>query len=522
MVGAGAGGALLVAIGIGVSSFLNRSDGGPIAAAPPTPTAASITFAQPQEEVLVGGSIQIQATVADSAGQPMRGSAVAWSSSDSTVAVPEGSTEEAVVRGVSAGAVTILARIGRVEGRTQVTVSAPAVGELTVTAPAREVMVGRTLNLRAILTDQTGAPVPDADVSWRSSDPTVLAVNGESGVATGRAPGQARVTGTAGDQAGSVDLTVLGRVESVSVRSPGGPLQAGRSTVLRAAVDAQPQEFRGSAGIQWSSSDPSVASTSQAAGDSVVVRLLQAGEAVITARAGTVQGSATLQVTPAPAAVTLQLSRGSVSFQGVEGTDAPEAQIVAVTVTGGATPSLGNPSYGTQPGGWLDPTLGSAAGQETPLSLRVNTGGLGAGQYDATLPVRAGAETRELSVRLTLTANPATAPVQPDDTSAQEIVVLLTEYADAINTKNVNRVREIFPSLPQDAINDLLRLPDSDTYYLQLAPGSLRLGQRDRTLDGDVMSGVLGRDNRGELVRMVYTFGRGQRGWYIVSLRPGS
>jgi hypothetical protein len=35
------------------------------------------------------------------------------------------------------------------------------------------------------------------------------------------------------------------------------------------------------------------------------------------------------------------------------------------------------------------------------------------------------------------------------------------------------------------------------------------------------MSSVLGGGNRGEAVRMIYAFGRGQQGWFIASLRPG-
>jgi hypothetical protein len=138
------------------------------------------------------------------------------------------------------------------------------------------------------------------------------------------------------------------------------------------------------------------------------------------------------------------------------------------------------------------------------------------------VPVEAGEVSRSLEVRFTVAANPAEGPVEPTDQAAQELTALLQEYSEAINNKNTTRVREIFPSLPQDAIDDLLQIRASDTYYLQLAPGSLRLGSREGTLEADVMSGVLGSDGRGELVRMIYTFARGQRGWYVVSLRPGS
>jgi hypothetical protein len=307
----------------------------------------------------------------------------------------------------------------------------------------------------------------------------------------------------------------------MAIRPPEGTLRAGGTVVFRSTVTSRPPGYLGPEGIQWSSSAPSIASLALAEGDSAVFALQGAGEVVVTARAGDAQNSLTLRVETPPPAISVRLTRASVAFEAVEGGDPPESQTLEVTVTGNAAPSLGAVEYRDQPGGWLLPALGRATGERTTLSLRLDIRGLGAGVHGATVPVRAGSESAEVEIRLTLSANPATAPVQPDDAAAREIVSLLTQYADAINTKNVTLVREIFPSLPQAAVDDLLGLPATDTYYLQLAPGSLRLGSRDRTLDGDVMSGVLGRDNRGELIRMVYTFSRGQRGWYIVALRAG-
>ncbi len=518
---AAAGVVLLAAVSAGVVSIFGPG-GEP--SSPPAlvpPAVADITFTNPSEEVLVGGSVQVRASIVDSVGQPLPGQPVQWSSSDPAVAVVEGASEDGVVTGITVGNAEVVARAGGMEGSVSVVVSAPAVGALTVSSPARQLVVGSTLALTAVLTDATGERVPDPQVSWRSADSQVLEVDAASGLVTGRSPGRVRVTASVEEQSQSVELTVTGRIESLAIRPPAGTLQAGGTAVLRSTVTAQPAGYLGPGGIQWSSSAPTVASVIFAGGDSAVVSLQGAGESVVTARAGEARNSITLRVEAQPPAVSLRLSRAAVAFDGVEGGDPPEPQTLEVTVTGDATPSLGAVAYRGQPGGWLLPALGGPSGDRTTLSLNVDTRGLGAGVHLATVPVGAGSESAEVEVRVTLSANPASAPVQPDADAARDIVSLLTRYADAINTKNLNLVREIFPSLPQDAIDDLLRLPASDTYYLQLAPGSLRLGSRERTLDGDVMSGVLGRDNRGELVRMIYTFGRGQRGWYILSLRAG-
>jgi hypothetical protein len=134
----------------------------------------------------------------------------------------------------------------------------------------------------------------------------------------------------------------------------------------------------------------------------------------------------------------------------------------------------------------------------------------------------AGGETRVIDVRFTVAANPAAGPIEPSEAAAGAIGTLLSEYASAINSKNTGRARELYPSMPQQAFDDLLALRETDTYLLQLVPGSLRMGREAGTLEGDVMSSVLGGGNRGEAVRMIYAFGRNQRGWFIASLRPGN
>jgi serine/threonine protein kinase/uncharacterized protein YjdB/uncharacterized Zn finger protein (UPF0148 family) len=511
--------AILTTIGLVSLWPSSREDTGP--SLPPASSVGSIHFANTTEEVLVGAEVRIPARVLDRDGNALSGEDVEWSSGDPGVATVEGSDREVVVMGVAAGTATILARAGDVEESFQVIVSAPAAGELSVSAPARELLAGDQMALSAVLTDETGTQVPDPDLTWSSSNARVLEVDSHSGMASGRALGRAQVTVTSGDQTGTLDLSVVGRVEDLTVHAPSGTLQAGDRVVLRAAVTSRPTGYLGSRGLRWSSSNPSVASVSSAAADSAVVTLLEPGEAVLTARADVVQGGVTLRVEPQPAGATVSLSASSVSFQAVEGRASPQEQTVTVSVTGTATPTLGEVQYGPGGSGWLAATLEAGAGRGAVLTLRPSPAGLGEGSYTASVPVGAGGDTRLVMVNLIVAAGPSFNPVEPTAAAAQDIVNLLADYAAAINSKNTGRVREIFPSLPQDAIDDLLGLRETDTYLLQLVPGSLRLGSREQTLEGDVLSSVLGRENRGEAVRMIYAFGRGERGWYIVSVRTG-
>jgi serine/threonine-protein kinase len=487
---------------------------------PPLPV-SSIHFPNPTEDVLVGATVRVRASLQGADGGVISGESVEWTSDDPGIATVEGSDEEVLVTGVAAGTATVLAKAGGIEESFAVVVSAPAAGELSVSSPGREVVVGSRLALSAILTDETGAQVSDPDVTWSSSNPRILEVDSRSGVVTGRGLGRGEITATAGDQAGTVSLEVVGRLDRLVINPPSGPLQAGGIAVLKTTVTSDPDGFLGREGLRWASSNPAVASVSFSGADSVVLTLLGPGETVLTARSDAVQDAVTLRVEAQPAAVTLSLSPASVSFQAMEGGGPPADQTVGVRVTGGATPTVGGVQYGPRGSGWLTTNLAVRTGEEAILTLRPEMAGLTPGSYTATVPIEAGGETRVVDVSLTVAENPAAAPMEPNATARQEITALLSEYAAAINTKNAARVREIFPSLPQDAIDDLLGLRDTDTYLLQLVPGSLRLGSRERTLEGDVMSSVLGSGNRGEAVRYVYAFGRGERGWYIVSLRTG-
>jgi uncharacterized protein YjdB len=480
----------------------------------------SIDFASEREEVLVGSTLTVRAGLQDAQGTTLSDRAVEWSSSDPAVATASGTREEVVIRGLAPGSATILARAGTAERTLEVDVVAPAAGELSLSAAAREVTVGSEVALSGVLTDASGARVADAEVAWRSASPDVLEVDPRSGLGVARAPGSARVTATAGEQSADITIRVVGRVDVVTVAEPPSPLRAGQSAVLRSTVVARPAGYRGRDGVRWSTSDPGVAVVAASGGDSAVIALTGAGEAALTASAGGITGAVTLRVQAAAAPVALALSTASVAFAAVEGGDDPAAHNVGVSVAGDAAPSLGVVRYDAGAGGWLTPSLGATPSGETMLTLRASMRGLGAGIYAATVPVSAGDQTRGVEVRLSVGAAPETA-VEPGEAAAAAIAGLLATYTNAINSRDVGGVRRAFPSVPQAAVDELLRIRESDTYYLQLQAGSLRPGDDEGTLDGEVLSGVLGQDNRGELVRMIYTFGRGDAGWFIVALRPG-
>ncbi len=488
---------------------------------PATLSAHTISFPSAPESLLVGGTIRVGAVVQDAEGLAVPDQTIAWFSSDTTIATVEGLGEEVAVAGLSPGAVTIRASASGVDGTFALLVSAPTPGRLNASAPRREIQIDQVITLSAELFDEGGSPVRDATITWSSNDPGVVEIDPETGIATGRGMGSAQLTASSGDRRGTVSLRVVGTVEAIEVIRPAGRLEAGGRSVLRASVTSRPDGYLGANGISWSSSDSSVAMVSLAEGDSSVLTLLREGEAILTARADAVRGSVTLRVESAPPAVSVSLSQASISFEAVEGGRPPTERTVAVNVTGGAPPSVGVVAYGDGASGWLRQSLGLGSGGGMALTVGAEVGGLRPGTYTARIPVGAGGQTQFLGVQLVVTPDPDLGPVEPTEAAARGIAGLLERYLGALNTKDTGRVRELFPALSQSAIDELLRLPAADQYYIALQAGSLRKGAREGTLDGEVMSGVLGPDGQGELRRVIYTFGRGDQGWFIVSFRAG-
>jgi len=420
----------------------------------------------------------------------------------------------------------------------------PGVAAISFPNPAESLVVGATARVRARLQDAQGQGVAGLDVAWSSDDESVVAVEGfdDEAVVRGLTPGTAAVYASAGGMRESFQVVVsapatavrpepeasaredvepVRLVRAVSVGQPTEPLMVGGSVVLRGTITAEPPGYMGAGGITWSSSNPSVASLSAFGGDSAVVALLGEGEATVSARADEIQGAVNLRVRPAPPSVTVSLSRTSVTFQAVLEGAAPPEQTVRVTVTGGANPFLGMVLYEGSARDWLRSGLGGGPGQEAVLTLRAEASGLAPGSYRARLPVEAGGQTREVEVRLEIAPKPVSTAVEPTPAAEREVGDLLSAYASAINTRNEGRARELYPSIPPDGIRDLMRIQESDIFQVIPLTGTLRAGSREGTLDIDVSAGIVPQTGAGQTRRMTYTVGRGDRGWYIVSVRAG-
>ena len=165
---------------------------------------ASVAVAPASATIVVGATQQLTATPLDSAGNPLTGRTVTWTSSDPTVAPVSGS---GLVTGVAVGSVTITATSEGKSGTASITVNPPPVATVTVSPASASIRVGSTVQLTATLKDANGNVLTGRTVTWTSSNTKAATVNA-SGLVTGLATGSATITATSEGKSGTSIIKV--------------------------------------------------------------------------------------------------------------------------------------------------------------------------------------------------------------------------------------------------------------------------------------------------------------------------
>jgi len=229
-----------------------------------------------------------------------------WSSSDATVAaVSNAAGSRGVVRALARGAATIAATMGGIAGAASITVTEAVLQSVSITPAQPSLAAGTTLALSATGTysdattrDLTGTAI------WTSADPSVASVSnaaGSQGLVKGLAPGTCTISAALGGMTGSTTLTVTAAVvRSLSVSPADASLAAGLTldfTAVATFTDGTSQDVTTQA--TWSTSAPSVATISNAAGSRGRARGLAQGTTTIAASLGSMIASVQLTVTAA-------------------------------------------------------------------------------------------------------------------------------------------------------------------------------------------------------------------------------
>ncbi len=288
------GSAEIIATAFGVSGSADLD----VTVSTPAPV-ASVSVTLTSGSLNPGQTTQANATMRDASNNVLGGRAVAWSSSNTSVATV---SSAGVVTAVAVGSAQITATSEGVAGSAGISVVAPppvAVATVSVSLASGSLNVGQTTQATATTRDANNNILTGRVIAWSSSNTAVATVNG-SGLVTAVGAGNAQITATSETKSGSAGLTVAApapaAVASVSVSLASSSLNPGSTTQATAVTrDASNNILTGRV-IAWTSSNTAVATVN----GSGVVTAVAVGTAQITATSETIAGSATLSVVAPP------------------------------------------------------------------------------------------------------------------------------------------------------------------------------------------------------------------------------
>lgn len=175
-----------------------------------SPTVASVEVS-PAVDTLVAleDTAQFTATVYDTKSNVIEGASVDWSSAATSVATVD-TAGRAVAKGDGSATITASSSGGLSDDATVVVEREVAYATIDPTEAA--IGEGQTVQFTAEFLDANGYGMPDAPVTWTTSDPTVAEVDSDGLVTATGWSAVAIITATSGDLSVMVPVEVLGRI----------------------------------------------------------------------------------------------------------------------------------------------------------------------------------------------------------------------------------------------------------------------------------------------------------------------
>jgi serine/threonine-protein kinase len=274
--------------------------------ASPALRVAAIDVSPPTVTLAAGESATLRATPQDADGAGVSRAAVQWSTSDPGVATV---SADGAVTAVAPGNAAITARSGASSAAVAVVVSEPRSRPTAPTRPATVASVGispavastvagESIQLQAVLRDQSGATLTGRAVRWSSSN-TALARVSDAGLVSGIAEGTVQITATSEGRSGVATVSVSARpVASLEVSPRRGSILVGATLRLSATPRDDAGTAMGGRVVAWTSSNAAVARVSSGG----VITGVAPGFATITATSGSAAARVAVTVEPPTAA----------------------------------------------------------------------------------------------------------------------------------------------------------------------------------------------------------------------------
>ena len=255
----------------------------------------SVTINPPSATIAQGGTVQLAATVKDTAGHVLTGRTITWTSLNQGVAAV---SSTGLVAGVSTGEAVISASTGGQSGLATITVKQGSIASVVLTPNAFTVSVHGTQQVTAQALDGSGHPVSGVAFTWTTKSSGSIASVNASGTVSGVAVGNDSVFASAAGKTGGAAVTVApAGVNTVIVTPDTATItNSNNSSVQLTAtlLDAQGDTLVGPS-ITWSSDNPDVAVVS-ATGLVMANDGGSHGTATIRATSQGKQGTATVKV----------------------------------------------------------------------------------------------------------------------------------------------------------------------------------------------------------------------------------
>ena len=261
-------------------------------------TSITVTPITPSIPVGIQQRFTAVATFSDSTTQDISPNAT-WNSSNTGIATVN---SVGVAFGVSPGPAAITASFESVTSSAQLTVDTATLQSIALTPSTTVLAPASTLTYQAVGTYSDGTTEYIASLStWTSSAPTVVSIT-QSGIATGQSAGTANITATYQGVTSNSAVVLVTSSPLISISILPSPGQVPEGVALQFAAtghfaDTTTQTL--TTNVTWASSQPSIATISNAMGQLGLAKGVTAGMTSISAVFAGIIGNANLNVTNA-------------------------------------------------------------------------------------------------------------------------------------------------------------------------------------------------------------------------------